>query len=334
MRILICGGAGYIGSHVARMAVDHDHEVLVLDNLNTGWRDAVQDMDFLQLDIHDESRLVELFSGSTFDLVMHFCAYSLVGESMEQPGKYYHNNVSGTLSLLRAMVNCGVSNLVFSSTAAVYGEPRTEQIVENHPKQPISPYGRSKWMVEQILQDCAQAYGLNSVCLRYFNAAGADPSGCIGEKHEPETHLIPNILKSVASGGELNLKVFGTDYPTPDGSCVRDYIHVNDLASAHLLAGEYLKDNPGARAFNLGIGKGFSVLEVIEAARRVTGQSIDYEVCGHRPGDPPVLVANASAARDQLGWTPGYTEIEAIIETAWNWHKNGERFKTSSDDVD
>jgi UDP-glucose 4-epimerase len=224
--------------------------------------------------------------------------------------------------------------LVFSSTAAIYGEPETNVISESHPKQPINPYGRSKWMVEQILQDFAKAYGLNSVCLRYFNAAGADPSEAIGEKHNPETHLIPNILKSIASGGSLTLKLFGIDYPTPDGSCVRDYIHVNDLASAHLLAGEYLLahdaegSSAGAHAFNLGVGKGFSVLEVIDAASKVTGQKIDYELCERRLGDPAVLVADPSKAIATLGWEPVYTDIEAIIETAWQWHKGGEQFKS------
>lgn len=327
MDILICGGAGYIGSHTAKLVSSAGHKVSVLDNLSTGSRQAVSTSNFHYADIENETQLIELFTNNKFDLVMHFCAYSLVDESMANPDKYYRNNVAGTLSLLRAMNHCGISNLVFSSTAAVYGEPQTDQISEQHPMQPINPYGRSKLMVEHVLQDYALAYGLNSVSLRYFNAAGADPSGCIGERHEPETHLIPNILKTVASSGNLALKLFGTDYPTPDGSCVRDYIHVNDLASAHLLAGEFLKINTGAHAFNLGIGKGFSVLEVIEAASKVTGQKIDYEVCDRRLGDPPVLVADASAARAKLGWDPEYTEIEEIIETAWNWHKGGEQFK-------
>jgi len=251
----------------------------------------------------------------------------LVGESVSDPASYYQNNVGQTLNLLQAMKQTGHKRLVFSSTAAVYGNPEQDAINENHPKNPINPYGRGKWMVEQILQDYAQAYGMDSVCLRYFNAAGADPSAAIGEKHNPETHLIPNILKSVASGGELTLNVFGTDYPTSDGSCVRDYIHVNDLASAHLLAGEYLQNNAGYHAFNLGIGKGFSVLEVIKAAEAVTGQNIEYKPCDRRPGDPPTLVADSTLAQQTLNWQPAYTDIESIIKTAWPWHKNHETFK-------
>jgi len=258
---------------------------------------------------------------------MHFCAFSLVGESVREPAAYYHNNVAHTLTLLDAMRQSGHTNLVFSSTAAVYGTPQQDSINEEHVKQPINPYGRSKWMVEQVLQDYAAAYGLNSVSLRYFNAAGADPCGCLGEKHDPETHLIPNILKSVASGGEIQLKVFGTNYPTHDGTCVRDYIHVNDLASAHLLAGAFLPTHPGAHAFNLGNGDGFSVLEVIRAAEAVTGQAIPFDISERRPGDPPTLVADSTRAIDTLGWKPHYTNINDIIDTAWPWHRDGETFK-------
>lgn len=333
MRILVCGGAGYIGSHLVKYVLEKGHQVVVIDNLSTGHGQAVAGIEFHQADVGDEGWLSSFLSSHHFDLVMHFCAYSLVGESVEQPEKYFQNNVGNTLTLLKVMRATGHDRLVFSSTAAIYGEPEANIISESHPKQPINPYGRSKWMVEQILQDYAKAYGLRSVSLRYFNAAGADPSAAIGEKHNPETHLIPNILKSVASGGSLILKLFGNNYPTPDGSCVRDYIHVNDLASAHLLAGEYLLDADTAEmpvkayAFNLGVGKGFSVLEVIEAASKVTGQNITYEICDRRPGDPAVLVADPAQAREVLGWKPEYTEIESIIETAWQWHKGGEKFK-------
>lgn len=327
MRILICGGAGYIGSHIAKFAAEAGHDIVIVDNLATGHRNSVSGLEFHEGDIGDPVFMESLLSKNTFDLIMHFCAFSLVGESVKDPAMYYQNNVAQTLSLLDAMIKTGHKRLVFSSTAAVYGVPNQENISEDHDKNPINPYGRSKWMIEQILDDYAAAYDLDSVRLRYFNAAGAEPSGCIGEKHDPETHLIPNILKSVASGGKLELKVFGVDYPTQDGSCIRDYIHVNDLASAHLLAGEYLHNNPGTHAFNLGIGHGFSVLEVIKAAEKITGQSISFEICERRPGDPPVLVADSSLAKETLNWNPQYTRIEDIIETAWHWHKNQEQFK-------
>jgi UDP-glucose 4-epimerase len=328
MKILVCGGAGYIGSHFVKSAISNGHLVSVVDNLSTGHANAISNSELLQANISDQAWLTEFLVSQSFDLIMHFCAFSLVGESMTNPALYYQNNVASTLSLLKAMRETGHKNLIFSSTAAIYGEPEMDKISESHKKFPINPYGRSKWMVEQILRDYAVAYGLNSVSLRYFNAAGADPSACIGEKHSPETHLIPNILKSVASGGDKILKVFGSDYPTPDGSCVRDYIHVSDLASAHLLAGEYLISNPGAHAFNLGIGNGFSLSEVIDAASRIIGEKIKFQFCGRRPGDPPVLVADSSLAQVELNWQPEYTGIEAIIETAWRWHKNGEVFKS------
>ena len=326
MNILICGGAGYIGSHVAKVASQAGHSVTIADNLVTGHRESIPGLPFHQGDIGDSAFITALLQDNSFDLVMHFCAFSLVGESVQDPARYYRNNVAHTLTLLDAMRNTGHQHLVFSSTAAVYGMPQREKISEEHPKNPINPNGRSKWMIEQILQDYAAAYGLNSVCLRYFNAAGADPSGCIGEAHNPETHLTPNILKSVASNGEHRLKVFGTDYPTPDGSCVRDYIHVNDLASAHLLAGHYLQQHSGAHAFNLGNGNGFSVLEVIEAASAVTGQAIPYETCDRRPGYPPVLVADSTQAMQTLDWAPEFTDIGSIIESAWQWHKKSETF--------
>ncbi|TVQ38452.1 MAG: UDP-glucose 4-epimerase GalE [Wenzhouxiangella sp.] len=317
--ILVCGGAGYIGSHMVRSLGERGFAVTVLDNLSTGHAEAVDEAELVQCDLLDAPGLDRVFAERRFDAVMHFCALSLVGESVREPLAYYRNNVTGTLNLLAAMQRHAVDRLVFSSTAAIFGEPEQALIDESHPARPINPYGRSKWMVEQMLADAAAAHGLRSVSLRYFNAAGASPSGTIGESHDPETHLIPNVLKSVLAGG-ASLQVFGNDYPTPDGTCVRDYIHVDDLAAAHLAALAWMDDHEGAAAFNLGNGQGFSVLEVIAAARQVTGQQISYSVAERRPGDPAVLVASAEKARRELGWSPRYGDIEAIIETAWRWH--------------
>jgi UDP-glucose 4-epimerase len=271
-------------------------------------------------DLLDPASLERAFAGRRFDAVMHFCARWLVGESIAQPYDYYANNVSGTLNLLQAMRAHDVQRLVFSSTAAVFGQPVSARIDEDHPKAPINPYGASKLMVERILADAAQAHGLRSVALRYFNAAGASPDGDIGESHQPETHLIPNVLRAALGSGPA-LKVFGDDYPTPDGTCVRDYVHVDDLAQAHQLALAYLDDNPGAHAFNLGNGQGFSVREVIAAAQAVSGQEISYTVEPRRPGDPSVLVASSEKARRVLGWSPAYTTLEPIIASAWQWHR-------------
>lgn len=326
MRLLICGGAGYIGSHITKFAIESNQDVTVLDSLSTGNIESIKDAEFVNLDISDKASLIELFQTTNFDVVMHFSAFSSVSESITDPQKYYINNISGTLTLLSAMVECELNNFIFSSSAAVYGAPKSTPILESDHKQPINPYGRSKLIIENALSDYFQAYGISSVSLRYFNAAGADPSGIIGEKHEPETHLIPNILKSIASKSQMTLNIFGNDYPTPDGTCIRDYIHVNDLASAHLLAANYLSENPGAHAFNLGIGRGFSVMDVINATQSITGHEVEYKICDRRPGDPPILVADATAARRTLSWEPEYTTIESIIETAWNWHTNGEIF--------
>lgn len=326
MSILICGGAGYIGSHTSAMASESNFNVAVLDNLSTGNSESLCGLKFYKGEISDRKLLLDIFRSSHYETVIHFSAFSEVNESLSNPQKYYLNNLCGTVALLDTMLECGIANIVFSSTAAVYGSPDSTPIMESHEKRPISPYGRSKLMIENILLDYYQAYGLNSISLRYFNAAGAHPSGRIGEKHRPETHLIPNILKSVLRGGDSILSIYGNDYPTPDGTCVRDYIHVNDLASAHLLATDYLAKNPGAYAFNLGMGKGFSVMEVINAAESVVGRSIKYEICDRRQGDPPILVADSALARQKLGWSPTYTNIERIIDTAWNWHKNGETF--------
>jgi UDP-glucose 4-epimerase len=319
VKILVCGGAGYIGSHMVRFLLAQGHEVVVFDNLSTGHREAVSSHMLEMGDLLDPLALKGLFARHRFDGVIHFCAKSLVGVSVREPYEYYENNVSGTLNLLQAMRTAGVGRIVFSSTAAVFGHPQMPLIDEDHPTHPINPYGASKLMVERILADAAQAYGLRSVVLRYFNAAGADPSGDIGESHEPETHLIPNVLRAALGNGG-GLKVFGDDYDTRDGTCVRDYIHVNDLASAHMKAITLMDHQDGAHVFNLGNGHGFTVLEVIEAARKVTGQVIPYEQAPRRAGDPAVLVASSVKAREVLGWTPAFTDISDIIDTAWRWH--------------
>ena len=319
MHILVCGGAGYVGSHACLALSRAGHEVTVLDNMLTGHREAVRWGRLVDADILQPATLEAAFDRKV-DAVMHFCARSLVGESVTNPYAYYQNNVTGTVNLLEAMHRHGVDRLVFSSTAAVFGNPVSDMIDEEHPKTPINPYGASKLMVERVLADAADAYGLRSVALRYFNAAGAAADEGIGESHEPETHLIPNALKAAAGSG-AGLKVFGNDYPTRDGTCVRDYVHVLDLADAHLRALEWMDREPGAHRFNLGNGNGFSVLEVIEAARRVTGGDIPYEIAPRRAGDPPVLVASSGQAREKLGWAPKYDRIEPIIETAWAWHR-------------
>jgi len=318
--ILVCGGAGYIGSHMARWLALRGSGVTVLDNLSTGHREAVQWGELIEADLLDPESLERAFSGRRFDAVMHFCARSLVGESMAQPYAYYANNVAGTLNLLETMRRHDVSRLVFSSTAAVFGQPVADRIDEQHPRQPINPYGASKLMVERILADAASAYGLSSVALRYFNAAGASPDATIGESHQPETHLIPNVLRAALGTGPA-LKVFGDDYPTPDGTCVRDYVHVDDLAQAHERALAYLEANPGAHAFNLGNGQGFSVREVIAAASAVSGSPIAHAIEPRRPGDPSVLVATSAKARELLGWTPVHATLEPIIESALRWHR-------------
>jgi UDP-glucose 4-epimerase len=321
MHILICGGAGYIGSHMARWLALRDIRVTVLDNLSTGHRDFVRWGDFIEADVLDPASLERAFAAHRYDAVMHFCARSLVGESMADPYGYYVSNVGGTLNLLRAMRAHGVERIVFSSTAAVFGQPQWDRIDEDHPRHPINPYGASKLMVERILEDAATAYGLRSVSLRYFNAAGAAPDGSIGEAHDPETHLIPNALRAALGTGPA-LKLFGHDYPTPDGTCIRDYVHVDDLAQAHQLALAYLDANPGAHAFNLGNGTGFSVREVIAAAEAVSGRAVPHSLEARRPGDPSILVASSEQARARLGWSPEYTTLAPILETALRWHRS------------
>lgn len=319
MHVLVCGGSGYIGSHMARQLALHGAEVTVLDNLSTGHREAVRWGRLLEADLLEPRSLERAFAGQRYDAVMHFCARSLVGESVAAPYEYYANNVAGTLNLLAAMHRHGVDRLVFSSTAAVFGQPVAERIDEDHPREPINPYGASKLMVERILADAAAAYGLRSVALRYFNAAGAADDGSLGELHEPETHLIPNVLRAALGAGPA-LRVFGDDYPTPDGTCVRDYVHVDDLAQAHRLALDYMDAHPGAHAFNLGNGAGFSVKQVIAAAERVCGHRIAWSVEPRRAGDPSVLVASSERARRELGWAPVHTGLESILSSAWSWH--------------
>ncbi len=305
-----------------------EHDAVVLDDLSTGHHWALPPgVEFLQVNLLDSAALDKALEGKSFDAVIHFAAKSLVGESVTDPALYYAGNVTGTLNLLAAMRKHGIADIVFSSTAAVFGNPLRDFIDESHPLAPINPYGHSKLMIERVLADFARAYGMNAVCLRYFNAAGADPLGDIGEAHEPETHLIPNILQSLVDGAGpgTRVKVFGNDYPTPDGTCVRDYIHVNDLAEAHLLALGFLQKNPGFHTFNLGNGQGFSVLEVIQSCQRVTGKTISYTVEARRPGDSPRLVADSTLAGTKLGWRPVFDNIDSIIETAWRWHARSQQ---------
>ncbi len=320
MKVLIVGGAGYIGSHMVKLLLDARHDVIILDNLESGHTDAVLGGTLVRGDVADVVLLDDVFKEHRFDGVMHFASHIQVGESVRLPGKYYRNNLANTLTLLDAMVRHHVERFIFSSTAAIFGEPRYVPIDEAHPREPMNPYGRSKWMVEQVLEDCDHAYGLKSVCLRYFNAAGAHPSGLLGERHEPETHLIPLVLRA-ASGRQEAITVFGTDYDTPDGTCIRDYIHVVDLCDAHLSALQYLVDGAASNRFNLGNGNGFSVREVIDAAQRVTGRRVRVIEEGRRPGDPARLVADASRAREQLHWRPQFADLETIIAHAWAWEK-------------
>jgi UDP-glucose 4-epimerase len=316
--ILIVGGAGYIGSHMVKMLMRSGYHVVTLDNLSTGYRDAVSGGDFVFGDTADKLGLERLFSGYSIAGVMHFASFIQVGESVQYPSKYYQNNVAATLNLLDAMVAHHIPALIFSSSAAIFGEPAYTPIDEQHPKQPINPYGLSKWMIEQILADYDQAYGLKSVCLRYFNAAGADPEGQLGERHEPETHLIPLVLQA-ASGRRQAITVFGQDYDTPDGTCIRDYIHINDLCQAHLLALEYLFQGGNSAAYNLGNGSGFSVTEVIEVAKQVTHKPIEVVMGERRMGDPARLVADSKQIQTQLGWQPQYADLATIVTHAWQW---------------
>lgn len=322
MAILVCGGAGYIGSHVTRALIDNNEEVVVLDNLITGHIDAVpENVKLILGDLRDENLLDKLFKENKISGVIDFVAFSLVGESMVDPLKYFENNFCGTVSLLKIMKKYGVKNIVFSSTAATYGEPENIPILETDKTLPTNPYGESKLAVEKMLKWCDVAYGIKYTVLRYFNVAGAHISGEIGEDHSPESHLIPIILQ-VALGKKENISIYGEDYDTKDGTCIRDYIHVMDLADAHILALKRLSKGAESCVFNLGNGEGFSVKEVIEVARKITKHEIPTIVSERRAGDPAKLIASSSKAINELNWHPRYNSLEKIIKTAWNWHKN------------
>jgi UDP-glucose 4-epimerase len=321
MAILVTGGAGYIGSHTVLYLKQRGEEVIVLDNLQKGHRDAVLDAKFYKGDLKDDAILDQIFKKHHIDAVIHFAANSLVGESVEKPLEYYDNNVIGTYHLVKKMIEHGVKKIVFSSTAATYGNPVRVPIQEDDPTVPTNPYGDTKLAIEKMLKWADGAYGLKSVSLRYFNAAGADPEGRIGEDHTPETHLIPIVLQ-VALGQRDKVSIFGDDYPTEDGTCIRDYIHVMDLAEAHYLALQKLNNTNESGVYNLGNGKGFSVKEVIETCRKVTKRDIPVEIAPRRAGDPAVLIASSEKAKRELGWEPKYPSLEEIITHAWNWHKN------------
>ncbi|NRB07909.1 MAG: UDP-glucose 4-epimerase GalE [Richelia sp.] len=329
--ILVTGGAGYIGSHTVLALKQAGYEVIVLDNLVYGHQDLVKNVLQVELvvgDISDRSLLDNLFQTRNIDAVMHFSAYAYVGESVKEPAKYYQNNVVATLNLLEAMLAAGINKFVFSSTCATYGVPDVVPIAEEHPQNPINPYGMTKLMVERILTDFNAAYNLKSVRFRYFNAAGADPEARLGEDHNPETHLIPLVLFA-ALGQRESISVFGNDYPTQDGTCVRDYIHVSDLADAHVLGVEYLLKGGNSEVFNLGNGNGFSVKEVIETAKQVTGRDIKVVECDRRPGDPPRLIGSATKAKSILGWEPQYYYLQDIVSHAWQWHQKRHPSKCS-----
>lgn len=318
MKVLVVGGAGYIGSHMVKQLSLAGNEVITLDNLSYGYRDAVKYGEFIEGDLGDSLLLDDIFENSAIDAVMHFAGFIQVGESVSEPAMYYHNNVVNTHTLLDAMLRHKIKNFIFSSTAAIFGEPDYTPIDETHAKHPINPYGHSKLMIEQLLDDYDKAYGLRSTCLRYFNAAGADPDGELGERHVPETHLIPLILQA-ASGRRDDIKVFGDDYATDDGTCVRDYIHINDLCEAHSLAlHKMIKQDKSAR-YNLGNGKGFSVKQVIDVAKTVSGNDFKVTIEPRRDGDPAVLVADSTLAKAELNWQPQFAELGAIVETAWRW---------------
>lgn len=319
--ILIVGGAGYIGSHLNKEINKKGYETVVFDNLSYGHEDFVKWGTFERGDLGNIEDIRKIFKKYSIEAVMHFAAFTYVGESVEDPQKYYMNNVKNTLNLLKVILEENVKFFVFSSTCATYGNPVEIPITENHPQNPINPYGRGKLIVEQVLKDYSDAYGLKYASLRYFNAAGADPDCEIGEMHDPETHLIPLILDAASSKRE-DIKIFGTDYDTPDGTCIRDYIHVTDLADAHILALEYLKNGGSSDFFNLGNGNGFSVKEVIETARKITGKEIKEVEVERRPGDPPILIGSSKKAMKILKWKPKYHDLSKIVETAWKWHQN------------
>jgi UDP-glucose 4-epimerase len=328
LRILVTGGAGYIGAHTVRLLLEQGHDVTVADNLSKGYRHNVPADRLYEIDVCQTGALAELMGRRQMDAVIHFAAYIAVGESMRVPERYFANNVGGSLSLLTAMVEAGVNRIVFSSTAAVYGNPHTTPILEDFPFQPVSPYGESKVMVEAMLRWFDAIHQLRSVALRYFNACGADPAGDLGEEHEPETHLIPLLLQAVITGKPVT--VFGDDYDTPDGTCIRDYIHVNDLARAHILALEHLMAGGASDQFNAGTGTGHSVMEVIRAVEEVTRRKVPYVVGPRREGDAARLVASSSKLERQLGWRRNFSDLRTIVEHAWNFAERHRGVKKSS----
>lgn len=321
MKILVTGGAGYIGSHFTKFLIQNKHSVCVLDNLSRGHKEAVASgARFEQADLLDQESLKNVLRSFQPEAVVHFAAFAYVGESVEKPELYYQNNVMGSYNLIRACVENGVKNFVFSSTCSIYGNPIKVPISEDQVSNPINPYANTKLIIETLLHDFEIAHGMKSVCLRYFNAAGADPNGEIGESHEPESHLIPLVIYT-AQKKRKKILVFGNDYDTNDGTCVRDYIHVNDLADAHLRALNYLGDGGVSTIINLGTGNGSSVLEIIKKAKKITGKEIPFEIVGRRAGDPAILVADNKKAKNVLGWNPQYG-IDEVIATAWAWHQN------------
>ena len=318
MKLLVTGGAGYVGSHSIRALLNEGHEVVILDNLSTGHKCALQDCELISVDLRDETNLLRSLKGQGFAGVLHFAAKSLVGESKNHPAMYYQNNVGGTTNLVRAMQAADIPRLVFSSTAAIFGNPNSDSIDEAHPKAPINVYGQTKLVVEQMLQAVCESSEFSATCLRYFNAAGANNDANLGEWHEPETHLIPNALRAAAGTGNP-LTLFGDDYPTNDGTCVRDYVHVDDLASAHVAAIEKMESSGKFDVFNLGNGNGYSVKEVIAACEKAVGAEIPYTIGPRREGDPATLVASSARARTALSWTPQHDGIDEIAQSAWNW---------------
>jgi UDP-glucose 4-epimerase len=318
--ILVTGGAGYIGSNVVQELLHRNYQPIVFDNLQTGHRNAARDTLLIEGDLSDQKKLRETFQSHPIDAVMHFAADCLVGESVQNPVKYFNNNVKNGLNLIEMMEVFGVMKFIFSSSAAVYGDPNTIPIEEEHPCLPANPYGETKWIFEKALQAFHDEGKLNFISLRYFNAAGADPEGKSGEDHSPETHLIPLVIKAALDG--TSVPVFGADYPTPDGTCIRDYIHVTDLAHAHILALKKLDQEKVSEIYNLGNGNGFSVREVIETVNKVTGRKVVPVDSPRRPGDPARLVASSRKMREELGWIPDFPDLETIVETAWKWHRN------------
>ena len=322
-RILVTGGAGYIGSNTTLQLLDAGYDVVVVDNLSRGHREAVDPARLRVVDLLDTEGLVRVMEEAPCEAVIHFAAYIAVGESMQIPELYFHNNTAGSLSLLTAMVRTGIKKLVFSSTAAVYGMPERVPIVETEPYAPVSAYGESKVMVEKLLHWFDQIHGLRSICLRYFNAAGADPALRAGECHEPETHLIPLLFQAIRTGQPVTL--FGDDYPTPDGTCIRDYIHVTDLARAHIRAVEALSAGAPSAKYNAGTGHGFSVREVLDAVEKITGRSVPHQIGPRRDGDPPILVADSIKLQRGLGWTPQFSDITTIVDTGWRWEERRDK---------